>query len=133
MAPQIFVAGLGAGRTRAIAAEPASTVRALKRRIAEVEGVPAEEQRLVFGGRELYNACTLYDAAVAPAATLHLKLRLCGGSEQMSDLQKGIDYICGDCGSKNKIKPKDPIRCRSCGYRIMYKLRTKNLIQFEAR
>lgn len=23
------------------------------------------------------------------------------------------------------IKPKDAIRCRSCGYRIMYKARTK--------
>ena len=56
-------------------------------------------------------------------ATLHLVHRLCGGTH----------YICGDCGFLNDIKPKDPIRCRMCGYRIMYKMRTKNLIQFEAR
>ncbi|CAM9952250.1 unnamed protein product, partial [Ectocarpus sp. 8 AP-2014] len=30
-----------------------------------------------------------------------------------------------DCGSDNLIKAKDPIQCRQCGYRIMYKKRTK--------
>lgn len=29
------------------------------------------------------------------------------------------------CGQHNGIKPQDPIRCRSCGYRILYKVRTK--------
>ena len=36
------------------------------------------------------------------------------------------NYLCGDCGVVNEIKPKDPIRCRFCGYRILYKIRTKN-------
>ena len=36
------------------------------------------------------------------------------------------NYLCGDCGVVNEIKPKDPIRCRFCGYRILYKMRTKN-------
>ncbi|CAM9441822.1 unnamed protein product [Heterosigma akashiwo] len=44
-----------------------------------------------------------------------------------------VKYLCGDCGSENVIKPRDPIRCRQCGFRIMYKMRTKRLIQFEAR
>lgn len=44
-----------------------------------------------------------------------------------------MEYRCGDCGAMNDIKPKDAIRCRVCGYRIMYKTRTKTLIQFEAR
>ncbi len=38
-----------------------------------------------------------------------------------------------ECGAENEIKPKDPIRCRDCGYRIMYKKRTKLVIQFVAR
>ena len=38
-----------------------------------------------------------------------------------------------ECGLMTDIKHKDPIRCRYCGYRILYKKRTKNLIQFEAR
>lgn len=44
-----------------------------------------------------------------------------------------IEYYCGDCGTKNTIKPKDAIRCRECGYRILYKMRTKRMIQLEAR
>ncbi|KAF2902580.1 hypothetical protein ILUMI_03606 [Ignelater luminosus] len=42
-------------------------------------------------------------------------------------------YICGECHSENEIRPRDPIRCRECGYRIMYKKRTKRLIVFDAR
>ena len=33
--------------------------------------------------------------------------------------------FCVACGQQNGIKPQDPIRCRSCGYRILYKVRTK--------
>ena len=29
---------------------------------------------------------------------------------------------------ENEIKARDPIRCRECGYRIMYKKRTKRSI-----
>ena len=42
-------------------------------------------------------------------------------------------YICGECHSENEIRPRDAIRCRECGYRIMYKKRTKRLIVFDAR
>jgi DNA-directed RNA polymerase I, II, and III subunit RPABC4 len=42
-------------------------------------------------------------------------------------------YICGDCGHKNRLKHGDTIRCRSCGYRILYKARTKMIVQYEAR
>ena len=42
-------------------------------------------------------------------------------------------YICGNCGSEVAIKPGDVIQCRDCGYRILYKKRTKRVVQFEAR
>ncbi|CAO2592287.1 DNA-directed RNA polymerases I, II, and III subunit RPABC4 [Lemmus lemmus] len=41
--------------------------------------------------------------------------------------------ICGECHTENEIKSRDPIRCRECGYRIMYKKRTKRLVVFDAR
>ncbi|ORX73763.1 hypothetical protein DL89DRAFT_219823 [Linderina pennispora] len=44
-----------------------------------------------------------------------------------------MTYMCADCGADNDIKPKEPIRCRECGYRILYKKRTKKMVQFEAR
>lgn len=37
----------------------------------------------------------------------------------------GVEYRCGDCGSRNLIKSGDPVRCRQCGFRILYKTRTK--------
>ncbi|XP_034278414.1 DNA-directed RNA polymerases I, II, and III subunit RPABC4 isoform X1 [Pantherophis guttatus] len=47
--------------------------------------------------------------------------------------QQPMIYICGDCHKENEIKARDPIRCRECGYRIMYKKRTKRLVVFDAR
>ncbi|KAF9569488.1 hypothetical protein CPC08DRAFT_757089 [Agrocybe pediades] len=44
-----------------------------------------------------------------------------------------MEYLCADCGAKNEIRPRDPIRCRECGHRIFYKKRTKRMVQFEAR
>ena len=40
-------------------------------------------------------------------------------------LMRGVEYRCGDCGAKNVIKGGDPVRCRQCGFRILYKTRTK--------
>ena len=44
-----------------------------------------------------------------------------------------LEYICGNCGFRNKLDPNGRIRCVACGYRILYKARTKRLVQFEAR
>uniref|UniRef100_A0A8C5Z9A7 DNA-directed RNA polymerases I, II, and III subunit RPABC4 n=1 Tax=Marmota marmota marmota TaxID=9994 RepID=A0A8C5Z9A7_MARMA len=41
--------------------------------------------------------------------------------------QQPMIYICGECHTENEIKSRDPIRCRECGYKIMYKKRTKRL------
>ncbi|PVG04157.1 hypothetical protein CPB86DRAFT_771589 [Serendipita vermifera] len=44
-----------------------------------------------------------------------------------------VQYLCADCGSENDIRPREPIRCKACGHRIMYKKRTSKMVQFEAR
>ncbi|KAK3002628.1 hypothetical protein RJ639_020469 [Escallonia herrerae] len=36
-----------------------------------------------------------------------------------------VSYICGDCGQENTLKTGDVIQCRECGYRILYKKRTR--------
>eukprot|EP00957_Ditylum_brightwellii_P150581 11465856-Ditylum_brightwellii.AAC.1 len=38
---------------------------------------------------------------------------------------RGVEYRCGDCGARNVVKGGDPVRCRHCGFRILYKTRTK--------
>ncbi|KAI1326428.1 DNA directed RNA polymerase [Xylariaceae sp. FL0255] len=42
-------------------------------------------------------------------------------------------YICGDCGYKFALRRSDAIRCKECGCRVLYKERTKRMVQFEAR
>ncbi|KAJ0094217.1 hypothetical protein Patl1_15102 [Pistacia atlantica] len=42
-----------------------------------------------------------------------------------------VSYICGDCGMENTLKPGDVIQCRECGYRILYKKRTRRIVQYE--
>uniref|UniRef100_A0A8C5KTD1 DNA-directed RNA polymerases I, II, and III subunit RPABC4 n=1 Tax=Jaculus jaculus TaxID=51337 RepID=A0A8C5KTD1_JACJA len=44
--------------------------------------------------------------------------------------QQPLIYIYRDCHMENETKSRDPIRCRECGYRIMYKKRTKRLVVF---
>ncbi len=42
-----------------------------------------------------------------------------------------VECFCScvsECHTENEIKARDPIRCRECGYRIMYKKRTKRCI-----
>lgn len=54
-------------------------------------------------------------------------------SKSESTPKQAMVYICGECHHDNEIRPRDPIRCRECGYRIMYKKRTKRLVVFDAR
>ena len=44
--------------------------------------------------------------------------------EVFSRYYPSVDFT-KDCGAKNEIKSREPIRCRECGHRIMYKKRTK--------
>ena len=46
---------------------------------------------------------------------------------------QGSKYRCGDCGRENQLKMQDPVRCKYCGFRVLYKIRTNRMIQFEAR
>ncbi|MCJ1481400.1 DNA-directed RNA polymerase core subunit rpc10 [Schaereria dolodes] len=36
-----------------------------------------------------------------------------------------VQYLCGDCNSHVHLKKGDPIRCKECGHRVLYKERTK--------
>ncbi|KAL5196761.1 hypothetical protein ABZP36_000273 [Zizania latifolia] len=44
-----------------------------------------------------------------------------------------VGSSAADCGAENTLKPGDVIQCRECGYRILYKKRTRRIVQYEAR
>ncbi|CAK7357577.1 unnamed protein product [Dovyalis caffra] len=54
------------------------------------------------------------------------------GRESYGGLFLGVE-LRGDCGMENTLKPGDVIQCRECGYRILYKKRTRRIVQYEAR
>ncbi|KAF2638009.1 hypothetical protein P280DRAFT_406090 [Massarina eburnea CBS 473.64] len=38
--------------------------------------------------------------------------------------QRAVNYTCGDCDQDVQLKRGEPIRCRNCGHRVLYKKRT---------
>ncbi|KAF2691063.1 hypothetical protein K458DRAFT_426443 [Lentithecium fluviatile CBS 122367] len=46
---------------------------------------------------------------------------------------RAVNYTCGDCDGDVQLKRGEPIRCRNCGHRVLYKKRTNRMVQFEAR
>lgn len=55
------------------------TVRKLKESIEDHEGIPINQQRLIFDGRQLEDSHILGHYNIQEGSTLHLVLRLCGG------------------------------------------------------
>ncbi|XP_030301344.1 DNA-directed RNA polymerases I, II, and III subunit RPABC4 isoform X1 [Calypte anna] len=77
-------------------------------------------------------ACGVLSVTVAGSAP-HALANMDSQKDVQPPKQQPMIYICGECHTENEIKARDPIRCRECGYRIMYKKRTKRLVVFDAR
>ncbi|KAJ5089467.1 DNA-directed RNA polymerase I II and III subunit RPABC4 [Penicillium argentinense] len=55
------------------------------------------------------------------------------GFSAMAVDNPAVNYLCGECNARVPLKRGDPIRCKDCGHRVLYKERTKRMVQFEAR
>ncbi|KAK1394597.1 Ubiquitin-60S ribosomal protein L40 [Heracleum sosnowskyi] len=134
---QIFVKNL-VGNTLTLEVETSDTIQHLKSLVHQKDGVPVDNQRLMFAGKQLHDQLAVADYHISKEATLHLASRLVGGKgntqhyrntePKLVELAKSFNQfklICRNCYARLHIRAKN-CRKKKCGH--SNQLRPKSIL-----